>query len=377
MGVYSVHSLKVKKALNFISVFFGCSATILALTCFIFRLPIVLSNNYSKLGLISAKFILPNADKLKNSSGYISPVSDNKLVKNDSSAAKCPGAINGINSLSEAAPDSSPYTAYNGNEKVFKVIESQFKGAGIKYGNFYVKNNTNFNLNIENELLAKPDIKIQKNGKAEILIFHTHTSEAYMEKDEGFYTESYYPRSTDYNHNVTRVGDSIKQVLESSGIKVIHDLTYHDSPSYNGSYSRAAKTIKGNLGKYPSIQVVLDIHRDAIGNNDSGKVKPTFVYNGKKAAQIMIISGCDMDSSMSFPNWEKNLRFALRLQQCAETMYPGMTRPLKFDRVKYNMDITHGSLLIEVGSDSNTLEEAIYTGSLLGNALACVLSKLN
>ena len=157
--------------------------------------------------------------------------------------------------------------------------------------------------------------------------------------------------------------------VKKAGILSIHDTTCHDSPSFSGSYKRSAETIEKNLAKYPSIQVTIDIHRDTIGNNERGKIKPTFKVGNRKAAQIMIMSGCDLDGSMEFPDWEYNLRFALRLQRSAETMYPGMTRSLFFGPVKYNMNKTHASLLIEVGTEVNTLNEAVYTGTLLGNVL--------
>ena len=110
---------------------------------------------------------------------------------------------------------------------------------------------------------------------------------------------------------------------------MVHDVTVHDNPSYNGSYTRSEATIQKNLQQYPSIQVVLDIHRDALGNEESGKTKPVFVVDGKKAAQIMIVSGYN-NSANKFPDWEYNMSFALKLQQAAENRYPGMTRPLNF-----------------------------------------------
>ena len=205
---------------------------------------------------------------------------------------------------------------------------------------------------------------------------HTHTCESFMDEDLGYYYESFYSRNTDNKYNVTQVGDAIEAKLKAAGIGVIHDTTKHDDPSYNGSYNRARNTIQKNLKKYPSIQVVLDIHRDGLMKDTKEKIKPTCVIDGQKAAQIMIISGCDTDGSLAFPDWEYNLRLALRLQQSAENMYPGITRPLYFSQTKYNMDMTHGSLLIEVGSDSNTLQEAVRTGGYLGDILVDVLNGL-
>ena len=122
-----------------------------------------------------------------------------------------------------------------------------------------------------------------------------------------------------------------------------------------------------------SIKVVLDIHRDALGTEER-KVKPVFEYNGRQAAQIMVLSGCDYYGERDFDNWRNNLDFALKIQNTAEKMYPGMTRPLSFDFFAYNEYICDGSLLIEVGSDANSIDEAEYTGTLLGNVLSAVLN---
>lgn len=266
---------------------------------------------------------------------------------------------------------------YHGpNEKTYKIIESQFGSSGTRHENFFVKNTTGQNINIGAELSQKPNIHIKNTSKPQVLLFHTHTSESYMNKDQNFFYENFYPRSLDNQKNVTRVGDAIAEKLIKNGINTIHDITYHDTPTYNGSYSRAAKTIKSNLEKYPSLQVIIDIHRDSLGSKENGKIKPTFKYNDKKAAQMMIVSGCDPDNSLGFPNWIQNLRLSLRLQKYCETMFPGITRPLNFAKVKYNEHLTPGSLLIEVGSDVNTLEEAINTGSMIGEALSKLLNDL-
>ncbi len=265
---------------------------------------------------------------------------------------------------------------HNDGEKTFKILESHVGDNGIQFENFYVNNKSDMELNIAEELSKKPDMNIKKDGSPQVLIYHTHTCESYMDKDQGFFYESFYPRTEDKRYSVVRVGDAICESLQKVGIGTIHDTTCHDSPSFNGSYKRSSQTIDKNLAAYPSIQVTIDIHRDTIGNNERGKIKPTFKIGDKKAAQIMIMAGCDLDGSMAFPDWEYNLRFALRLQKTAETLYPGMTRAMFFGPVKYNMNKTHSSLLIEVGTDMNTLSEAVLTGTLLGNALANVFEGL-
>lgn len=262
------------------------------------------------------------------------------------------------------------------NEKKCDVIEKHIGVGGVKCENFYVKNTTGQDIDFKEYLEKSPDIQIKNTDQPQVLIMHTHTSESYLTRDEGFFYENFYPRSLDNNKNVTQVGKIIAETLTKNGINTIHSTVFHDNPTYNGSYSRAAQTIKKNLEEHPSIQVVIDIHRDSMGSKESGKIKPTFTYDGKKASQLMIIAGCDPDNTIGFPNWRKNLTLALKLQKYCEAMFPGITRPLNFSKVKYNENLTPGSLLIEVGSDVNTLQESIYTGSMLGEALSKLLNDL-
>ena len=164
--------------------------------------------------------------------------------------------------------------------------------------------------------------------------------------------------------------------LKAAGYGVVHDTTCHDYPSYNGSYDRSGETIQRNLEKYPDIQVTLDVHRDAMGTQDGMRIKPTALINGKKAAQVMIISGCDDDGTLGFPNWEYNLRLGVRIQKSLSDLYPGLARPLSFCPKKYNEHMTKGSLLVEFGTEVNTLEEVKYSGQLFGKALAETLEQL-
>lgn len=258
-------------------------------------------------------------------------------------------------------------------EVKYPVYTKQYIEGGDKYKNFYVKNNTWYDLDIGRQLRSKLGFSMDKNSDVQVLIYHTHTSESYLDCDVGYYYSDYYPRTSDKRYNVVSVGEAIAQTLRKEGIGVIHATTSHDD-AYDGSYERSMSTVQKYLKKYPKIKVTLDIHRDSIGSDDY-KMKPTFTYKGKKGAQIMILTGYDPGGEYGFPDWEYNLRFALRLQKTCEDKYRGMTRPLDFGDFVYNMNVNTGSLLIEVGSDANTLREAEYSGKLLGKALAKVLQK--
>ncbi|MBR3988000.1 MAG: stage II sporulation protein P [Clostridia bacterium] len=259
------------------------------------------------------------------------------------------------------------------DETHYPVITSQFGESGVSCSNFYIKDTVGADTDFEKLLDLPMGFELENTAEPQVLIFHTHTTESYLEYDEGYYHESFYPRTQDSTKNMVSVGEELANSLRKQGIGVIHATNVHDYPEYTGAYDRSWETITKYTEEYPGIKVVLDIHRDSIAGDNGTKVKPTFEVNGRKAAQIMIMAGCDPYDEMGFPDWEYNLRFALKLQETAENMYPGMTRPLYFGYFAYNMPISRGSLLIEVGTDVNTVSEAQYTGNLLGNVLARVL----
>lgn len=276
-----------------------------------------------------------------------------------------------------SAPTKEELAAYDQaheGENQYPVLEFTSIQGNIAYEGIQVKNSSSYALDIKKELSEKIGFTIEKTDAPQVLIYHTHTCEGFLDYDTGYYYESFYPRTKDKSRNVCAIGEEITKQLNAAGIKTIHDTTYHDDPSYSGAYYRSTDTVNQYLEKYPSIKVVLDIHRDGIGT-DTSRSKPVFTANGKKAAQIMILAGYNYDDSEEFKNWEYNLRFALQLQKQAQQMYPDMVRPMNFGDFVYNEDINTGSLLIEVGADSNTVEEVRYTGYLLGQVLSEVLHR--
>ncbi len=263
-------------------------------------------------------------------------------------------------------------TKSKSDETTYPINELDLSQGGVEYNGFYVNNSTSYHMDIESLLKSPLPFEIDDTRQVQVLIVHTHTCESYMDFDEGYYYESFYPRTTDNSQNVFAVGEAIAKSLKENGIGVVHAKTQHDNPSYDGAYSRSYDTIMQYLEKYNNIKVVLDIHRDSMTQEDSTKLKPTFTYNGKKGAQVMIMAGHD-ESGESFPFWEDNLNFALKLQNVCGSSYDSMMRPLNFGDFTYNMNVNNGSLLVEVGTDANTLDEAIYSGELLGKALSQVL----
>ncbi|MBD5128941.1 MAG: stage II sporulation protein P [Ruminococcaceae bacterium] len=206
-----------------------------------------------------------------------------------------------------------------------------------------------------------------------VLIYHTHTSESFLPFGDSF--DADYPlRSGDPSRNMTAVGDAICDSLSKRGIGVVHDCTVYDSPMFTGAYYRSADGMLEILEKYPSIKIVLDIHRDGIINADGSLDAPIAEIDGKNAAQFMIITGCD-DGEMDMPDYMENFKLACLLQNCAEEAYPDLARAVLFDYRNYNQSLSTGALLIEVGSHGNSLDEALYTGELLGNIIADALER--
>ena len=213
----------------------------------------------------------------------------------------------------------------------------------------------------------------QQTDAPQVLLIHTHTTEGYMLYDAGYYNAADRARTKDEQRNVCAVGEAVKAALTAQGITALHDTTIHDSPQYSGAYTRSAKTVQTYLKKYPTIQIVLDLHRDAIMEGDSGLVKPTVTIDGRKAAQMMLIAGVVSTKNLPHKHWEQNLTLATRWQKALTDAYPGIMRPLNTVASRYNQHLSPGYLLVEVGSEGNTLDEAVYSGYLLGKTLAELL----
>lgn len=266
--------------------------------------------------------------------------------------------------------------AFQDAEKGGVVVEKTYgkESATQSEGDILVKNTTGRSLDIREVLKNEPALTKAEENEVSVLIFHTHTTECYQILDRNEYLKSFSPRNNDENQNMIRVGEEIVSQLKKHGIGVIHDTEIYDT-KYSGAYDRSGEAVDRYLEKYPSIQVVIDVHRDAIQTSETTKVKPVTTINGKKAAQIMTITGCEGGNVTDFPDWECNLNFALNLQKTAEEMYPTLMRPLFFCNRKYNMYKSKCSVLLEMGSDGNTLDEATYSGRLIGDALGVMLNK--
>ncbi len=207
-----------------------------------------------------------------------------------------------------------------------------------------------------------------------VLILHTHTTESYTRHSE-HYTESSAYRTLDENYNMLFVGQTVAEILEAGGISVIHDRTLHDYPSYNGSYNHARNTIAAYLEEYPTIQLVLDLHRDASGDLNN-QLKTQATVDGVPSAQLMLVIGTNA-AGLKHPDWEENLALGLKIQAQLEKMAPGITRPINLRTQRFNQDMTPGSLLIEVGAAGNSHDEARLAAETLARAIVALAQGAN
>lgn len=230
-----------------------------------------------------------------------------------------------------------------------------------------INNATSYSVDLD-AMCAEDLIFAADDSGPQVLVVHTHTTECYDGDQMSGETE----RTTDDSHNVIEVGNVICNTLEEYGIKTYHDTTYHDYPSYQGAYNRALGTISRCMEEYPSVKMVLDIHRDAFIYSDGSKLTVKCEQNGVSTAQVMLVCGSD-SMGLEHKNWRENLKLAAKIQNAAEIMYPGLMRPVNLRTERFNMHMSTGSLLIEVGSNGNTLDEAKAGGRDVARAIAAVL----
>lgn len=254
------------------------------------------------------------------------------------------------------------------------VLEMTGKGKdGAQYlsrDGLYLYNRTK--LELTPAVLSEGSVKFTLGEGPQILIYHTHGSEAYAQSDGETYTESDPYRTTDCTHNVVRVGEEMATVFRAHGFGVVHDPTLYDYPSYTGAYDRSGAAVEQWLAKYPTIKIVLDVHRDALVGKDGQVYKMVAQEAGQKVAQVMLVVGSD-GGGKEHPRWRDNLAFAVLLQQGLTRGYSQLARPIVLRNSRYNQQLLPGSLLVEVGGHGNTLTEAVDAARLWADNVARTL----
>lgn len=227
-----------------------------------------------------------------------------------------------------------------------------------------IKNETSFELT--DEILSANNLNI---NKSDILIFHTHTCESYTSSEKYQYQPTGNYRTTDLNYSVARVGDELENYLTNYGYNVTHDKTYHDYPKYNGSYTRSFSTVSKIL-ESKSSDIIIDLHRDAIGSYSS--YAPTVKIGDEYCAQIMFVMGTN-GGGLNHPNWQSNLKFAVKIQEEANKIYPGLFKPIILRNSRYNQNLGKAACIIEVGSTGNTLEQCLNSMKYLSKIINIAL----
>ena len=233
-----------------------------------------------------------------------------------------------------------------------------------EYYGVKIRNETDYKLT--NEVLDPTSLEINTNN---IIIYQTHSCESYTASEKYQYKQTGNFRTTDKNFSVIRVGRELTNQLKSYGYNVIHDENYHDYPSYTGSYTSSLNTVTKLLEENKDTDIVVDVHRDAVGDNTYA---PTVKIGDEYAAQIMFVVGGN-GSSIPHPEWQQNLKFAIKVQQKANELYPGLFRPIILRESGYNQQVSKAASLIEVGATGNTLDQCLVSMKYLAKVLDEVL----
>ncbi len=305
------------------------------------------SENGLKKLLVSELAIFSSEEKLMELENQ-EEVTEFEDLKNNESNIQISAVENNTNNeqisnqySGEEIPYSLPTNVISSNNKTDKFTN--------EYNGVRVKNESSYNLTEE---MLVPNIDFT--NKKDIIIYHTHTCESYTPTEANNYISSGNFRTTDLNYSVARVGTELTNRLINMGFNVNHDTTYHDYPAYTGSYTRSLATINGILQNNLNSQFVIDLHRDALGS--SSTYGPTVQIGDEVVAQIMFVIGTD-GGGLEHPNWLNNFKLAIKIQEKANEMYPGLFKPIILRNSRYNQHVTGGACIIEVGATGNTLEQ--------------------
>ena len=239
-----------------------------------------------------------------------------------------------------------------------------------------VKTNSSLQPDLQ-ALMAQPLSWDLTGDEPTVLILHTHGTESYTKQSGENYRETSAYRTLDKQYNMISLGDHLAALLKTGGIKVIHDRELHDYPSYSGSYAHARKSITAYLKEHPSIRLVLDLHRDASGD-DTNQMRTKATVDGKPSAQLMLVVGTN-GTGLEHPDWEANLALGLKLHTQCERIAPGIMRYVNLRAQRFNQDLSPGALIVEIGAAGNTHTEALAATEVLAQAIlslaeGCVVS---
>lgn len=234
----------------------------------------------------------------------------------------------------------------------------------------YINNEAEKNIDTDALIGSEVPIELKKDDSVQVIIYHTHGSESYNLDGLSYYGDDLYEvHTSDLSKNVVHIGQIITEKLREIGVGVVHDTTMYDIDGYNDAYDRSCEAVGKLLEIYPNVKLVLDIHRDTVVTSNGSKYRPVVEFDNKKAAQMMILVGTGKKSA---PNnhWSVNLSVAIELQKAAESVCGNVMRPILLRNSGYNQHLSVGSLLVEIGTCGNSLEEAELAAEILGDAIS-------
>ena len=263
------------------------------------------------------------------------------------------------------APAATEENGTASNSDMARTVAVTTEDGYIRVGDVFIKNTSR--QTVEDIVFDGTFAAKLGEDAPQVLILHTHGSEAYTMPEGQEYVSTGSFRTADASVSVMRVGDEMAAVLSEHGISVLHDRALYDDPEYNGAYYRAEDAIEAYLEKYPSISFILDVHRDAL-EDKAGHQYKVITREDPSCAQVSLVMGS------SWEGWQENLKLAAAVQQHLTDQYPTLMRPVTVRNSDYNEYFTPGSLLVEVGAAGNTLDEALAAARLFANGFAEVVT---
>lgn len=263
------------------------------------------------------------------------------------------------------APAATEESGTTPNSDMARTVAVTTEDGYIRVGDVFIKNTSR--QTVEDIVFDGTFAAKLGEDAPQVLILHTHGSEAYTMPEGQEYVSTGSFRTADASVSVMRVGDEMAAVLSEHGISVLHDRALYDDPEYNGAYYRAEDAIEAYLEKYPSISFILDVHRDAL-EDKAGHQYKVITREDPSCAQVSLVMGS------SWEGWQENLKLAAAVQQHLTDQYPTLMRPVTVRNSDYNEYFTPGSLLVEVGAAGNTLDEALAAARLFANGFAEVVT---
>ena len=326
-----------------------------------------INQNYAKLIYINTGIVKKEKENVDLEMFILEKEIQNVKQEENTNIQNIPTTSEKIDVATEEKIENNTQENTQENKVEITIVEENniAENFNCTYNTVKIKNESKYTLTEE---ILKPDIQLT--NKKDIVIYHTHTCESYTPTELNTYTPSGTFRTLDLNYSVSRVGTELSNRLLNYGYQVVHNTEYHDYPAYSGSYTRSLKTINSILSNKP-MQIIFDLHRDAVGSKSN--YAPKIKVGDSYAAQIMFVIGTD-GGSLEHSNWEQNLKFAIKVQEKANELYPGLFRPIIVRNSRYNQHVSTAASIIEVGATGNTLEECINSMDFLSQIINEVLN---